>query len=59
MLELAWKGTKPITLSDGTNRTFIEDYDTVTLKGWGTYQGVKIGFGEASGTVLPAIPYKV
>jgi fumarylacetoacetase len=55
MLELAWKGTKPLRMSDGTERKFIADGDTLTLRGFGEYQGLRIGFGEASGKVLPAL----
>lgn len=54
MLELTWRGTKPIELEDGTNRKFIEDGDTVILRGWCEREGVRIGFGEAVGKVLPA-----
>ncbi len=54
MLELAWKGTKPIKLSDGSERKFINDNDTLTIRGYGEKDGVRIGFGEVSGKVLPA-----
>lgn len=54
MLELAWKGTKPIQLKDGTERKFIQDNDTVILRGYCQKDGVRIGFGEAKGKVLPA-----
>ncbi len=54
MLELAWKGTKPITLDDGTTRTFINDGDTVIMKGFAKNDKVKIGFGEVRTKVLPA-----
>ena len=53
MLELAWKGTKPITLSNGTERKFINDGDTVTMKGYCNKNGSKIGFGKVSTQVLP------
>lgn len=55
MLELAWRGTQPIQLSDGTTRTFINDGDTVSLRGWCERDGIRIGFGEAVGKVLPAM----
>jgi len=51
MLELSWRGSKPIQMPDGTQRKFILDGDTVTLRGWGEKDGVRIGFGEASGQV--------
>jgi fumarylacetoacetase len=54
MLELAWKGTKPLAMSDGSARKFIEDYDTVIMRGYAEKNGVRIGFGEVSGQVLPA-----
>ncbi|QSE99106.1 fumarylacetoacetase [Fulvivirga lutea] len=54
MLELAWKGTKPIKLSDGSERKFIEDGDTVIMRGHAEKDGVRIGFGEVASKVLPA-----
>ncbi len=54
MLELAWKGTKPLPMPDGTTRSFLHDGDTVILRGWGERDGVRVGFGEAKGTLLPA-----
>jgi fumarylacetoacetase len=53
MLELCWKGTKPIQMPDGTQRTFIEDGDTVIMRGWNDTAHGRIGFGECSATVLP------
>jgi fumarylacetoacetase len=54
MLELAWKGTKPITLPDGSSRSFINDGDTVIMKGYAEKDGVRVGFGKVSAKVLPA-----
>ncbi|UCS95793.1 fumarylacetoacetase [Echinicola marina] len=54
MLELAWKGTKPIRLKDGTERKFIEDGDTVKMRGYAEKKGIRIGFGEVSTQVNPA-----
>jgi fumarylacetoacetase len=54
MLELAWKGTKPITLNDGTQRRFILDGDTVVMRGYCQNATVRIGFGEVKGKLLPA-----
>jgi fumarylacetoacetase len=54
MLELAWKGTKPLQLNDGSERKFIQDGDTVIMRGFSVKEGVRIGFGEVSGKVLPA-----
>ena len=56
MLELSWKGTKPIPMPDGTERRFIQDGDTVVLRGWAEKNGIRVGFGEASGKVVPARP---
>lgn len=54
MLELSWKGSEPITLSSGEKRTFLEDGDTVTMRAWAQGDGFRVGFGECSGTILPA-----
>jgi len=55
MLELTWRGSKPITLSDGTERKFIQDHDTVIMRGYSVKNNVRIGFGEVSTKVLPAL----
>jgi fumarylacetoacetase len=54
MLELAWKGTKPIILPDGTERKFIEDHDSIILRGYAEKEGVRVGFGECRTQILPA-----
>lgn len=54
MLELAWKGTKPLAMADGTERRFIQDFDTVIMRGHAENEHVRIGFGEVSTLVLPA-----
>ena len=54
MLEICWKGTKPLELPNGDKRTFIQDGDTVTMRGYGVKNGIRIGFGEVTNTVLPA-----
>ena len=53
MLELAWKGTKPLSLKDGTERKFVNDNDTITIKGFCDKEGIRVGFGSCVGTVLP------
>jgi len=53
LLELSWGGKEPIAI-DGGMRTFIEDGDTLTLRGHAQGDGYRIGFGECSGTLLPA-----
>lgn len=54
MLELAWKGTKPLAMNDGTERRFIQDGDTVTMRGYCQNEQVRIGFGEVKAKILPA-----
>jgi fumarylacetoacetase len=54
MLEISWKGTKPVQMPDGTERRFIQDGDTVIMKGCCERNGVRIGFGKVSAKVLPA-----
>jgi fumarylacetoacetase len=55
MLEISWQGKNPITMPDGTERRFILDNDTVAMKGYCEKDGVRIGFGECSGKILPAL----
>ncbi|MFI5205171.1 MAG: fumarylacetoacetate hydrolase family protein, partial [Flavobacteriales bacterium] len=55
MLELTWKGTQPIKLRDGSERKFILDNDTVIMRGYCEKDGLRIGFGEVSTLVLPAL----
>lgn len=57
LLELSWNGSQPVDLADGTQRTFLEDGDTVRITGWCQRDhGPKIGFGECVGTIKPAVP---
>ncbi|WP_420580882.1 fumarylacetoacetase [Reichenbachiella sp.] len=53
MLEIAWQGTKPVQMPDGSERKFIQDGDTVVMKGFGKKDGVRVGFGEVRAKVLP------
>jgi len=56
LIEATEGGKNPISLSNGEQRTFLEDGDTITLKGWCTNDNLpRIGFGDATATVLPAI----
>ena len=55
LLELSWNETKPITLKEGSVRTFVEDFDTIILRGYCENEEVRIGFGECIGKVLPPI----
>jgi fumarylacetoacetase len=55
MLELTWRGANPIKLKDGSERKFINDGDTVIMRGFCKNNDVRIGFGDCSGKVLPAL----
>lgn len=55
MLELTWRGANPITLNDGSERKFINDGDTVIMRGYCKNEKVRIGFGEVRSKVLPVI----
>jgi fumarylacetoacetase len=54
LLELSWGGEDPITLNTGETRSFVEDGDTLTLRGAALGDGYRVGFGACTGTVLPA-----
>lgn len=54
LLELTWGGTNPITLSNGEVRKFVEDGDSIVIRGKSIKNGKVIGFGDCEGTVLPA-----
>ena len=57
LLELAWRGTQPISLPTGETRTFLTDGDEVIFRGWCEREGWnRIGFGECRGVVAPASP---
>jgi fumarylacetoacetase len=52
LLEMTANGRTPITLGDGVPRTFLEDGDTVSLRGWCQGEGYRVGFGDCTGVVL-------
>lgn len=54
MLELTWRGQNPLTLSNGEERKFLEDHDTVIMRGFAQKGEVRVGFGEVKAKVLPA-----
>ncbi len=55
LLELAWRGTQPISLPSGESRSFLEDGDEVTFRGWCEREGwTRIGTGDCRGTIMPA-----
>jgi fumarylacetoacetase len=58
MLELSWKGEKPVKLDDGAERKFIEDNDTVIMRGYCQKENYRIGFGEVSTKLLPVFEPK-
>lgn len=55
LLELTWRGTKPIQLSSGEERKFLQDGDSLLLTGSSVRDGYTIGFGEVEGTILPPL----
>lgn len=54
MLELSWRGQNPIPLKNGETRSFLEDGDVLKMTGYCTANGIRIGFGECTGKILPA-----
>jgi fumarylacetoacetase len=54
LLEISWNGTEPIELEDGITRTFLQDSDSLVMRGWCQGDGYRVGFGEVEGTILPA-----
>jgi fumarylacetoacetase len=54
MLELSWQGTKPIPLNGGGERKFIQDNDTITMRGYCKKDELRIGFGDCTTKILPA-----
>ena len=54
MLELTWRGEKPIQLTNGETRKFLQDGDTVVMKGYCQGDGYRVGFGDVTGKILPA-----
>ncbi|MEI6020936.1 MAG: fumarylacetoacetate hydrolase family protein, partial [Bacteroidota bacterium] len=54
LMELTWRGTKPIIMPDGSERKYVNDGDTIIMKGYCEKNGMRLGFGECKGTVLPA-----
>jgi fumarylacetoacetase len=54
LLEISWNGTEPLELSGGIQRTFLEDGDSLVMRGWCQGDGFRVGFGEVEGTITPA-----
>ena len=57
LLELSWGGKEPITLQDGSTRSFLNDGDTMHLNGHAQGDGYRVGFGTCSGKILPAVTF--
>lgn len=57
LLELTWNATKPLNLSNGEQRGFLADGDTLMMKGYCQRDGLRIGFGEVTGQILPALTF--
>lgn len=55
MLELSWAGSKPIPLNNGDTRVFIQDEDSITMRGYAQKGDIRVGFGEVKAKVLPAL----
>ena len=55
MLELSWKGQNAVLLKNGKERKFIQDNDTIVMRAFSEKDGLRIGFGECIGKILPAI----
>jgi fumarylacetoacetase len=53
LLELTWGGKNPIKLSNGTERRFLEDYDTIIIRGFAEKNERRIDFGEVKTMILP------
>jgi fumarylacetoacetase len=54
LLEISWNGSEPVELAEGVVRTFLEDGDSLAMRGWCQGDGYRVGFGEVEGTILPA-----
>jgi fumarylacetoacetase len=54
LLEISWNGAEPVELQGGIKRTFLEDGDSLVMRGWCQGDGYRVGFGEVEGTILPA-----
>jgi fumarylacetoacetase len=54
LLEISWNGTEPLELAGGVKRTFLEDGDSLVMRGWCQGDGYRVGFGEVEGTITPA-----
>jgi fumarylacetoacetase len=54
LLEISWNGAEPVELAEGVTRSFLEDGDSLVMRGWCQADGYRVGFGEVEGTILAA-----
>ncbi|MGX1349027.1 fumarylacetoacetase [Bradyrhizobium elkanii] len=54
LLEISWNGTEPVELASGVTRSFLEDGDSLVMRGWCQGDGYRVGFGEVEGTIVAA-----
>src|SRR5262249_47923123 len=54
LLEISWNGSEPVELDGGVKRTFLEDGDSLVMRGWCQGEGYRVGFGEVEGTIVGA-----
>lgn len=54
LLEISWNGTEPVELAAGIKRSFLEDGDSLVMRGWCQGDGYRVGFGEVEGTIVAA-----
>jgi fumarylacetoacetase len=54
LLEITWNGAEPVEIAGGVTRTFLEDGDSLLMRGWCQGDGYRVGFGEVEGTIVPA-----
>ncbi len=54
LLEISWNGSEPVELRGGAKRTFLEDGDTLVMRGWCQGNGYRVGFGEVEGSIVAA-----
>ena len=57
LLELTWNMTEALTLNNGQIRNFIEDNDSIVMRGYSEKDGIRVGFGEVRGKILPAVEF--
>ena len=54
LLEISWNGTEPVELANGIKRSFLEDGDSLAMRGWCQGDGYRVCFGEVEGTIVAA-----